>query len=134
MYEQEIRLSRLIAFYTTLAIVISCVGLLALIAFSTERRIREIGIRTVLGASPGNLFNLLSREYVWIVLIAFAVAAPLAWWAMRGWLENFAYRAAIPWWLYAAAGALALALALGTAGAYTWRACRINPAEVLRQE
>ncbi len=134
IYEQEIRLGRLIAFYSTLAIVISCVGLLALIAFSTERRIREIGIRKVLGASPGNLFALLSKEYVWIVLVAFAIAAPLAWWAMRRWLENFAYRVTIPWWLYAGAGALALALALITAGAYTWRACRINPAEILRQE
>lgn len=134
MYEQEIRLGRLVAFYTTLAIVISCVGLLALIAFSTERRIREIGIRKVLGASPGNLFALLSKEYVWIVLIAFAIAAPLARWAMQRWLENFAYRVTIPWWLYAGAGALTFALALITAGAYTWRACRINPAEVLRQE
>jgi putative ABC transport system permease protein len=134
MYEQEIRLGRLVAFYSTLAIVISCVGLLALIAFSTERRIREIGIRKVLGASPGNLFSLLSKEYVWIVLVAFAIAAPLAWWAMQRWLENFAYRVTIPWWLYAGAGALTLALALITAGTYTWRACRINPAEVLRQE
>jgi putative ABC transport system permease protein len=134
MYEQEIRLGRLIAFYTTLAIVISCVGLLALIAFSTERRIREIGIRKVLGASPSNLFALLSNEYVWIVLIALAVAAPLARWLMQRWLENFAYRASIAWWLYAASGVLALVLALITAGAYTWRACQVNPADILRQE
>ncbi len=134
MYEREIRLGKLFAFYTVLAIVISCVGLLALIAFSTERRIREIGIRKVLGATPHGLFILLSNEYARVVLISLVIASPVAWWATQIWLENFAYRAPFAWWLYIAAGAAALILALATAATYTWRACRINPAEVLRQE
>lgn len=134
MYRNEIRLSRLLTFYSTLAVVISCVGLLALIAFSTERRVREIGIRKVLGATPGDLFSLLSSEYVRIVIVAFVVAGTAAWWAMNRWLENFAYRVPFPWYLFPAAGILALLLALATAGTYTWRACKVNPVEILRQE
>ena len=134
MYQEEIRLSRLLTFYSTLAVVISCVGLLALIAFSTERRVREIGIRKVMGATPGNLFSLLSGEYVRIVIVAFVIAGAVAWWAMSRWLENFAYRVPFPWYLFPAAGVLALLLALATAGTYTWRACKVNPVEILRQE
>ena len=134
MYEEEIRLSRLLTFYSSLAVVISCVGLLALIAFSTERRVREIGIRKVLGATPGDLFSLLSSEYVRIVAVAFVIAGAAAWWAMHRWLENFAYRVPFPWYLFPAAGVLALVLALATAGTYTWRACQVNPVEILRQE
>ena len=134
MYQEEIRLSKLLTFYSTLAVVISCVGLLALIAFSTERRVREIGIRKVLGATPGDLFSLLSSEYVRIVIVAFVIAGAVAWWAMNRWLENFAYRVPFPWYLFPAAGVLALLLALATAGTYTWRACKVNPVEILRQE
>ena len=134
MYKDEIRLSRLLTFYSTLAVVISCVGLLALIAFSTERRVREIGIRKVLGATPGDLFSLLSSEYVRIVIVAFVIAGAIAWWVMSRWLENFAYRVPFPWYLFPAAGVLALVLALATAGTYTWRACQVNPVEILRQE
>ncbi len=134
MYREEIRLGRLLTFYSTLAVVISCVGLLALIAFSTERRVREIGIRKVLGATPGDLFSLLSSEYVRILSVAFVIAGAAAWWAMSRWLENFAYRVPFPWYLFPAAGLLALALALVTAGTYTWRACQVNPVEILRQE
>ncbi len=134
MYEDEIRLGRLLTFYSTLAVVISCVGLLALIAFSTERRVREIGIRKVLGATPGDLFSMLSGEYVRILIVAFVIAGAVAWWAMSRWLENFAYRVPFPWYLFPAAGVLALILALVTAGTYTWRACQVNPVEILRQE
>ncbi len=134
MYRAEIRLGRLLTFYSTLAVVISCVGLLALIAFSTERRVREIGIRKVLGATPGDLFSLLSSEYVRILIVAFVIAGAVAWWAMSRWLENFAYRVPFPWYLFPAAGLLALAVALATAGTYTWRACKVNPVEILRQE
>jgi putative ABC transport system permease protein len=134
MYREEIRLSSLLTFYSTLAVVISCVGLLALIAFSTERRVREIGIRKVLGATPRNLYVLLSSEYLRIVIVAFVIAGAAAWLALQRWLENFAYRAPFPWWLFPAAGVLVLVLALATAGAYTWRACQVNPVEILRQE
>jgi len=134
MYGDDIRLGNLFTFYTLLAVVISCVGLLALVSFSTERRIREIGIRKVLGAGHPSLFVLLFGEYTRVVIISLIVAAPIAFWATRRWLENFAYRASIDWWIYPAAGIAALALAIITAGAYIWRACRINPADVLRQE
>ena len=95
---------------------------------------REIGIRKVLGATPGDLFSLLSSEYVRIVIVAFVIAGAVAWWAMNRWLENFAYRVPFPWYLFPAAGVLALLLALATAGTYTWRACKVNPVEILRQE
>ena len=134
LYSQEIRLGNLFTFYSVLAIVISCVGLLALISFATERRIREIGIRKILGANPLSLFRLLSNEYAGVVIISFVIAAPVAWWGTGRWLENFAYRAGTNLWIYPIAGVSVLALALAIAGSYIIQACRVNPVDVLRQE
>ncbi len=134
MYAAEIRLGKLFTFFSVLAIIISCMGLLALIAYSAERRTKEIGIRKVLGASVGNLFCLLSSEYLRLVLLATLVAWPVAGYAMRRWSDNFAYKAPFAWYLYPAAGVLAITLAVVIAGSYTIRVCRINPAETLRQE
>lgn len=134
MYDNEIRLGRLFTFFTGLAIVISCIGLLALIVYATERRTREISIRKVLGASPSSLLYLLSRDYLRLVLAANLLAWPLALWALLRWLDDFAYRAPFPWWLYPLAGLIALLLALATASLITWKTCRLNPADALREE
>jgi putative ABC transport system permease protein len=134
MYDNEIRLGQLFTFFTGLAIIISCIGLLALIVYATERRTREISIRKVLGASTASLLYLLSRDYLRLVLVANLLAWPLAIWALLRWLDNFAYRAPFPWWLYPVAGLIALLLALATASLITWKTCRLNPAETLRDE
>ncbi|MBN1165089.1 MAG: ABC transporter permease, partial [Candidatus Krumholzibacteriota bacterium] len=134
LYASEIRLRKLFGFFALLAVIISYAGLLALIAFSTERRVREIGIRKVMGASLGNLLFLFSREYIILVVIANLIAWPLAGWAMSRWLNNFAYPAPFAWYLYPLTGLLALFLALLTAGSYAWKACRSDPVKSLREE
>lgn len=134
MYQAEIRLGRLFSFYTALAIVISCVGLLALISYSNEKRTREVGIRKVLGASEGRLFMLLSREYLILVILANLAAWPVSAWAMSSWMNNFAYKAPFAWWFYPVAGGLALLLAVATSASLTLRVCAVNPAETLRHQ
>ncbi|MBN1885837.1 MAG: ABC transporter permease [Candidatus Krumholzibacteriota bacterium] len=134
MYDAEIRLGGMFTFFTGLALVISVLGLVALVAYSAERRMREISIRKVMGASMRDLFSLLSGEYVRLVLVANVVAWPVAWWGMRRWAESFAYRAPFPWWLYPGAAAGALLVALATAGIYTLRAVHASPADTLRTE
>lgn len=134
MYSSEIRLQKLFTFYTILAVVISCMGLLALISYSAERRKKEVSIRKVLGASVNSLFLLLSREYLVLVLLANLISWPIAAFAMRRWMQNFAYQAGLGWYLYPIAGLAALALAVLTAASLTIRICRANPADTLRQE
>lgn len=133
-YATEIRLGKLFGFFTVLAILLSCNGLFALIVFSAERRTKEIGVRKVLGADLSNLLYLLTRGYLALVLVANLIAWPVAGFAMQRWLETFAYRAPFAWWMYPLAALLALALAILTVSSHTWRACQVNPANILRQE
>jgi len=134
MYEAEIQLQQLFMFFTVLAIVISCNGLFALIAFAAERRTKEIGIRKVLGASTGSLMSLLIRGYLFLVVIANIVAWPISVYIMNKWVENFAYRAPFAWWIYPLAGVFALLLAFFTVGTLAYRASQANPIRSLRQE
>ncbi|MBU8922743.1 MAG: FtsX-like permease family protein, partial [Bacteroidales bacterium] len=134
IYIAEIRLGRLFTFYTTLAMIISSMGLLAMVAYSAERRTREVGVRKALGASAGNLFYLLSSGYVKLVIIATLIAWPIAWYAMARWNDNFAFRAPFAWQFYLLAGGLALLLSILTSVIYTARVCRLNPVDTLRQE
>src|ERR1700694_1550912 len=97
-----------------LAIIIACLGLFALSAFMVEQRNKEIGIRKVLGASAGSITTLLSKDFAKLVIIAIAIASPIAWWAMNNWLNDFAYRISIHWWIFFVAGLIALLIALIT--------------------
>jgi putative ABC transport system permease protein len=106
-YETEIMLSQIINTFTLMAIVISCLGLFGLAAFSAEQRSKEIGIRKVLGASVTGIVQLLSADFLKLVIIAFVIATPLAWWGMSKWLQDFEYRVTISWWMFALAGILA---------------------------
>jgi putative ABC transport system permease protein len=133
-YESEIVLSQIINTFTGMAILISCLGLFGLAAFSAEQRIKEIGVRKVLGASGGSLVRLLSVDFLRLTGIAFLVAAPVAWWAMDRWLQGFAYRITIRWWMLALAGVIALVLTLITVGIQAIRAALANPVESLRSE
>jgi len=102
--------------------------------FTAKRRTKEIGIRKVLGASVNSLFTLLSKEFLWLVIIAFLISAPLAWWIMNKWLQNFAYRTTISWWVFATAGLLTLGIALITVSFQSVKAAIANPVKSLRTE
>lgn len=117
-----------------LAIVIACLGLFGLATFLAEQRTKEIGIRKVLGATVNNVLTLLSKDFLKLVLIAFVVAAPVAWWGMNKWLQDFTYRTDISWWVFALAGVAALLIALITVSFQAIKAALANPVKSLRTE
>jgi putative ABC transport system permease protein len=119
---------------TLLAVLIACLGLFGLAAFSAEQRTKEIGIRKVLGASVAGVAGLLAKDFLKLVLIAILVASPLAWYLLEKWLADFAYRIDMQWWMFAAAGAVAVAIATLTVGGQALRAALANPAKSLRSE
>jgi putative ABC transport system permease protein len=133
-YETEIMLSQIINSFTMVAIVISCLGLFGLAAFSAEQRSKEIGIRKVLGASVTGIVQLLSTDFLKLVIIAFVIATPLAWWGMSKWLQDFEYRVTISWWMFALAGVLAVIVALFTVSFQAIKAALMNPVKSLKAE
>ncbi|WPU99925.1 FtsX-like permease family protein [Mucilaginibacter sp. cycad4] len=133
-YETEVTLSQIINAFTLMAIVISCLGLFGLAAFSAEQRSKEIGVRKVLGASVTGIVQLLSKDFVKLVLIALVIATPIAWWGMSKWLQAFEYRVTISWWMFALAGVLAMVIALVTVSSQAIKAARMNPVKSLKAE
>jgi putative ABC transport system permease protein len=133
-YKADRQMAGLVGSLTGIAILISCLGLFGLAAFAAERRTKEIGIRKVLGASVAGITGLLATDFLKLVLIAIVLASPLAWWAMNQWLQDFAYRIAIEWWMFAAAGAVAVAIAFLTVSFQSIRAALANPVKSLRSE
>lgn len=117
-----------------LAVFIACLGLLGLATYTAQQRTKEIGIRKVLGASVSGIVRLLSKDFIRLVLIAILIASPIAWWAMNKWLEDFAYRIEIQWWMFAVAGFAAVVIALFTVSWQAIRAAVANPVESLRDE
>ena len=134
MYKAEDRAGMLFSIFSMLAIFIACLGLLALATFMTEQRMKEIGIRKVLGASIPNIVFQLSKKFLLYVVIGLLIAIPVAWFQMNNWLENFAYRIEMEWWMFAVAGALAIGIAFLTVGSKTLVAALTNPIESLRNE
>jgi putative ABC transport system permease protein len=134
LYSSEQTVSQMADSFSALAIVISCLGLLGLSMFTAEQRRKEIGIRKVIGASTGSIIALLSREVIRLIVLAALVAAPIAGIAMNGWLQSFAYRVSIGWWVFLAAGGAALAIALVTISWQAVKAARANPVRALRSE
>jgi putative ABC transport system permease protein len=133
-YKNEELFGKVFGLFAGLAIFIACLGLLGLSLFTTAQRTKEIGVRKVLGASVANILFLLSREFIRLILISFLVAAPLAWWVMRTWLQDFAYRTAISWWIFLLAGFLALIIAITTITTQAIKAATLNPVKSLRTE
>jgi putative ABC transport system permease protein len=133
-YEKEQLLSSVISIFTQMTIFISCLGLLGLAAFSAEQRRKEIGVRKALGASVSNIVGLLSGEFVKLVLIAFLISIPLAWWAMDQWLNDFAYKVPIQWWMFGLAGCIALLVAVVTVSSQAWVAASADPVQSIRNE
>ena len=133
-YESDQRMSGLVFWATLLAIIISCLGLLGLAAFAAERRTKEIGIRKILGASISDIVGILSKDFLWLVVVGFVIASPLAWYAMTQWLQDFHYRIAMPWWAFGLAGGFALLIAFATISWQAWKAAKADPVEALRVE
>jgi putative ABC transport system permease protein len=133
-FEGERHMGTLAALFSGLTVFISCLGLFALAAYMAESRIREIGIRKVLGASITHITALLSGGFLKLVLISFAIASPVAWWAMHAWLNNYAYRVELSWWLFALTGLFSFVLALLTVSYQAVTAALASPAESLRSE
>jgi putative ABC transport system permease protein len=133
-YATEERRAAMVSFFTTIAILISCLGLFGLAAFSAEQRTKEIGIRKVLGASVGSLVALLSKDFIKLVVIALFIAAPISWYFMNKWLEDFAYRIHIAWWMFAVAGVFAILIAFTTISLHAIKAALTNPTKNLRTE
>lgn len=133
-YRNEERFGRLFMNFAILAIFISCLGLLGLASYSTMQRTREIGIRKVMGASVSNIINLLSRDFLKLVIMSFFIAVPVAWYFMHKWLSDFAYRISISWWVFVLAGLLAIMIAVITISIQAFRAAVANPVKSLRTE
>ncbi len=134
MYHSEQMMSKLSNVFAGLAIAISCLGLLGLIMFSAEQRTREIGIRKALGATVSSIVGLLSKDFLRIVMISFVVATPVAAYLMSMWLEGFAYKIPLSWWIFAGAGMAALGVAMITISFQAFQSARANPVESLRSE
>jgi len=134
LYQSEQVVSQLSRYFAFLAIFLSCLGLLGLAAFTAEQRTKEIGVRKVLGASVASIVSLLSRDFLKLVLLANVVAWPLAWYGVHQWLQDFAYRTPLSWWLFVLAGAGALLIALVTVSFQAIKAAVANPVKALRSE
>jgi putative ABC transport system permease protein len=134
LHQADQQLGRVFQAFALLAIGIACLGLFGLAAFTAERRTKEIGVRKVLGATVTNVVTLLSKDFVKLVLLANLIAWPLAWYAMNKWLQSFAFRVEMEWWVFALAGGLALLIALLTVSTQAIKAALANPVEALRYE
>ncbi|MFO7370052.1 MAG: ABC transporter permease [Bacteroidales bacterium] len=134
VYTTEYSQSRVISLFALLSMIISSLGIFALAAFIMQRRTKEIGIRKVNGATIAQVMLMLNRDFIKWVILAFIIACPIAWYAMHKWLQSFAYKTALSWWVFAAAGAVAVAVALLTVSWQSWQAATRNPVEALRYE
>jgi putative ABC transport system permease protein len=134
LYRSEQRLGKIFSIFAGLTILVACLGLFGLVSFTAERRTKEIGIRKVLGATVANLVALLSKDFVKLVVAANLIAWPMAYFAMNKWLQDFAYRIEIGWWMFVLAGGLALLIALLTVSTQAIKAALANPVEALRYE
>jgi putative ABC transport system permease protein len=133
-YTAEKHISSLLLWATGLAIFISCLGLLGLVIYITNQRTKEIGIRKVIGASITQLITLLSKDFLKLIAVAFIIAVPIAWWGSYKWLQNFAYKTTISWWVFLSGGMIMFLTALIILGIRTFKAASVNPVESLRTE
>jgi ABC-type antimicrobial peptide transport system permease subunit len=134
LYKNEQVVGRLSNAFAFLAIFISCLGLLGLAMFTAEQRVKEIGIRKVLGASVGSLFGLLSKEFLILVMIALLIASPLAWYFMHTWLKGYNYHTSIDWWVFVLSALISIIIALVTVSFQSVKAALMNPVKSLRSE
>ena len=134
MYEKEDKLAKSITFFSIIALVLTCMGILGQIFMISLNRTKEIGVRKVNGAKVSEILTMLNKDFIKWVAIAFVITTPIAYYAMHKWLENFAYKTSLSWWIFALAGLLALGIALLTVSFQSWKAATRNPVEALRYE
>ena len=134
LYSAELRLGKVLNIFTAIAILLACLGLFGLSAYAIQQRTKEIGIRKVLGATVPNIITLLSKDFVWLIIISMLIAFPVAAWLMYKWLQDFVYRISIAWWMFAIAGAIALLIAICTISFQAVKAAVANPVKNLRTE
>lgn len=134
LYKDDIRAGTFSLIFTVLTVIIACLGILGIAIFSAQQRTKEIGIRKVLGASISKIVMLLSKDFAKMTLLAILLASPLVWWVMTIWLDNFAYRIALHWWMLATGGLIIVGITLATVGIQSIRAARVNPVDSLRDE
>jgi putative ABC transport system permease protein len=134
LYHTERQIRNVLSAFTVLSIVVACLGLFGLASFTIKQRFKEIGIRKVLGSSVGNIVGLLSKDFLKLVLVAFVIASPIAWYAMNKWLEDYAYRINIGSWVFVVAGTLAFLIAFLTVSLQAAKAALANPVKSLRTE
>ncbi|HEY8660338.1 MAG TPA: FtsX-like permease family protein [Hanamia sp.] len=133
-YEAEQKMGLILGIFAGLTILVACLGLFGLVTFTAEQRTKEIGIRKVLGAGVPGIVQLLSKDFLKLVFVSIVLATPVAWWAMNKWLQDFAYRITISWWMFAIAGAVAILIALFTVSFKAIKAAMANPVDSLRSE
>lgn len=134
LYLAEQRMGKLFNIFSVLSVIVSCLGLFGLTTFATQRRIKEIGVRKVLGASVTGIVGMLSKDFIKLVVFALLIAFPIAWWVMNKWLQNFAYHINIRWWFFALAGVIAIVISFITVSYQSIKAARSNPVKSLRSE
>jgi putative ABC transport system permease protein len=133
-YAKDRRDGRLFGFASAIAVLLSCLGIVGLMSFSVERKKKEIGIRKVLGAGPGTILVLLIKDFSKLVLAANLLAWPVGFYVMRRWLQSFAYRTTMPWWMFVAGGAALLLIAMAVISLQSLRAMRLDPIGIIRHE
>jgi putative ABC transport system permease protein len=134
MYRSDQTLNTIVGMLTLLSILISCLGLFGLVSFTTEQRVKEIGIRKVLGASVGGVVAMLSKDFMKLILAAILIAIPISWYVVDSWIQDFAYRIAIEWWVFLLAGMIAIVIALATVSSHAFKAAMMNPVDSLKSE
>jgi putative ABC transport system permease protein len=132
--QNDEKLASLFSIYTALSVFLAILGVLGLASNATRKRIKEIGIRKVNGARISDILALLNKDFIKWVAVAFVIASPIAWYAMNRWLENFAYKINLSWWIFVLVGLLTMVIALLTAGWQSWRVATKNPVEALKYE
>ena len=133
-YFSEIRMGTIFKYFSFLSILIACLGLFGLVSISAEQRTKEVGIRKVLGASISNVALILSKDFLILVIVSNVIAFPVAYYFMNKWLQDFAYRIDISWWIFALSGGIALVIAMATVSFQAIKAAIANPVESLRYE
>ena len=134
LYHKEENLRSLITVFSILAIIISLVGVFGLVVFDTQYRRKEIGVRKVHGATNSEILKMLNRSYMYIVLVCFALATPIGYYGIKKWLESFAYKTPMYWWVYLAALTIVLVITIGTVTFQSWRAANANPVDSLKAQ
>ena len=134
LYKQEVQTAKVLNIFALITVFVAAMGLFGLAAFTAQQRVKEIGIRKVLGASVTGIVRMLSVDFMKLVLIAAVIASPVGWWMMNNWLADFAYRIDIQWWMFVFAAVFALVIALLTVSSQAIKAAVANPVDSLRDE